>query len=118
MIIGNLKIHWEHHNERKNQPSLSKLTRKQIKALLPSYTVCTIETVDGSNGIVLKAANDTTTTVSNVSVETHLNPKDNYNHKLGRKMTFTGVVSSLADKATRKELWEAFFKMSPKCINC
>ena len=88
MIVNNYKVSWRHNNN---------------GASKASSTECHI-TDTNNNHIVSSVA--------------RCNKKDNYNKKLGRKLSFQRAVSQLPDRNVRKILWDNFIESSPKCLNC
>lgn len=56
---------------------------------------------------------------SNSPLEVHIgtstcHPKDNFNKKIGRKVSFAHAVSSFPDKNTRRRFWEAYLHLTLK----
>lgn len=43
---------------------------------------------------------------------------DQFNKKIGRKVSFTRALHQLTDKQTRRDLFKEYTSVDKKCINC
>ena len=105
MKVDNLRVYWRHVNnvQEDKKRYLEAKKNKTIKGTSShSYTECVIVEEDTGNVLSSRRA--------------FCFPLDNFDKRIGRKISFTKAVSNISDKELRKSLWEELVKISPKTL--
>ena len=104
MKVGNYEVYWRHVNRKEEDREAYFKAKKEDIPIPPSesYTECLI--VDETTGEVISAR------------RAYCSHMDNFNKKIGRKISFARAVDNIAYKNLREDLWGELKRISPKTL--
>lgn len=104
MIVDKYEVYWKHVNNKEEDRKAYLKAKKEDVSIPPSksYTECSI--VDKTTGEVISVRR---------AFCAHM---DNFNKKVGRKISFRRAVSNFPYKKLREDFWKELKIVSPKTI--